>query len=68
MGDQHLVRVHAPGRGDRLGARQGGGIDETAEQENVFGARQCLEARSKMRVLAADTGMPPAFSREYLQF
>ena len=53
MGDQHLVRMHARRRGNRFGARQGGGIDEAAEQESVFGARQCLEARSKMRVLPA---------------
>ncbi len=61
---------------NRFGARQGGGIDEAAEQESVFGRRQCLEARGKMRALparrkdsaTADTGMPPAFSREYLQF
>ena len=53
MGDQHLVRMHAPGRGNRFGARQGGGIDEASEQESIFGARQCLEARGKMRVLPA---------------
>ena len=53
MSDQHLVRMHAPRRGNRFGAGQGGGIDEASEQESIFGARQCLEARGKMRVLPA---------------
>ena len=36
IGDHHLVRVHASAMRDRAGARQGGLIDEAAEEEVIL--------------------------------
>jgi hypothetical protein len=49
IGDQHLVRMHAPADGDRARPRERGGIDEAAEEKVIFGFGQRAGTRAQAR-------------------
>jgi hypothetical protein len=54
IGDHHLVGMHAPVHSNRLSARQGGFIDEAAEEKTVFGLQGRALARDNARKLPFD--------------